>query len=154
MKKITRNFLLPGMLFLLCIFPLWAQQQVSGVVTDAETGETLPGVNVLVTGSNTGTTTDIDGLYALSVPANASLQFSFVGFISQTVAVGNQSTINVVLQPDSQNLDEVVVTAMGVKKERKSLGYAFQEIKSGDLVEARENNIADVLVGNSTRSRV
>jgi len=147
MKKITRNFLLPGMLFLLCIFPLWAQQQVSGVVTDAETGETLPGVNVLVTGSNTGTTTDIDGLYALSVPANASLQFSFVGFISQTVAVGNQSTINVVLQPDSQNLDEVVVTAMGVKKERKSLGYAFQEIKSGDLVEARENNIANALVG-------
>ena len=126
MKKNTTKYLLSGMLFLLCIFPLWAQQQVSGVVTDAETGETLPGVNVLVIGTTSGTTTDIDGQYALSVPSNASLSFSFVGFVSQTIAVGNQSTINVALQPDSRNLDEVVVTAMGVKKERKALGYAFQ----------------------------
>src|SRR5690606_37541989 len=147
MKKITTRFLLSGMLFFLCVFPIWAQQQVNGVGTDAETGETLPGVNVLVVGTTTGTTTDIDGQFVISVPANSSLQFSFVGFISQTVEVSNQSTINVVLQPDSQNLDEVVVTAMGVKKERKSLGYAFQEIKSADLVEARENNIANALVG-------
>ena len=66
MKKITSHFLLPGMLFFMCVFPLWAQQQVNGVVTDAETGETLPGVNVLVVGSTTGTTTDIDDAHKLS----------------------------------------------------------------------------------------
>src|SRR5690606_11127455 len=126
MKKNTTEYLLSGMLFLLCIFPLWAQQQVSGVVTDAATGETLPGVNVLVIGTTSGTTTDIDGQYPLSVPSNASLSFSFVGFVSQTIAVCHHSTINVALQPDSHNLDEVVATAMGVKKERKALGYAFQ----------------------------
>ncbi|HLW20065.1 MAG TPA: SusC/RagA family TonB-linked outer membrane protein, partial [Cyclobacteriaceae bacterium] len=147
MKKISTNFLLPGMLFFFCMFPVWAQQQINGVVSDAETGETLPGVNVLVVGSTTGTTTDIDGQYVISVPANAALQFSFVGFVSQTITVGNQSTINVALQADSQNLEEVVVTAMGVRKERKSLGYAFQEIKSTELVDARENNLANALVG-------
>ncbi|MCH7402792.1 SusC/RagA family TonB-linked outer membrane protein [Belliella kenyensis] len=147
MKKInTKNFLF-GILIMIIIFPAWAQVEIRGIVKDASSGETLPGVNVLVQGSTTGTTTDLDGNYSLRVSSNAKLQFSYIGYKTQVIDVNNRSQIDIFLEADSQNLDEFVVTAMGVKKERKSLGYAFQEIKTGDLVDSRENNIANALIG-------
>ena len=147
MKKFNSKILLLGLLLAIISLPTWAQQQISGTVKDSSTGETLPGVNVIVVGTNTGTTTDLDGQFNLNISPDASLRFSYIGYLPQTLKVGSLTEIEIFLKEDSQNLEEVVVTAMGVKKERKSLGYAFQEIKSSDLVDSRENNIANALVG-------
>src|SRR5699024_11555487 len=100
------------------------QQSISGTVRDAQSGETMPGVNVFVTSNpSTGTSTDENGAYSLTVPDDAdSLSFSFVGFQSQQVAINGRSTIDIQLQPEVQAFEEMVVTALGISREedRKS----------------------------------
>jgi TonB-dependent SusC/RagA subfamily outer membrane receptor len=118
-------------------------QTVTGQVTDAEDGEPLPGVNIVVVGTNTGTTTDREGQYALNVPATAdSLSFSFVSYATQTIAIDGRSEIDVALQPQVQQLGDIVVTALGIEREERSLGYAAQEV---DAAEIEETGRADVL---------
>lgn len=130
-------------------------QTVSGLVTDAQDGEPLPGVNVVAVGTNTGTTTDRQGEYDLSVPATAdSLSFSFVGYATQTVAVGGRSTIDIALQPRVQQLRDVVVTALGVEREERSLGYAVQEVSGADLADTEEGNIVDALRGKVAGAQI
>ncbi|WPP53251.1 SusC/RagA family TonB-linked outer membrane protein [Catalinimonas niigatensis] len=125
----------------------FAQNNLSGQVSDEEGGP-LPGVNVIVKGTSTGTVTDIEGKYALNASEEASaLVFSFIGYISQEVAIGNQSTINVSLSTDAQELSEVVVTALGIQREERSLGYSVQEINTQGLDQARETNIVNSLQG-------
>lgn len=120
---------------------------VSGKVTSDE-GEALPGVNVLLKGTSTGTTTDGGGLYELTVPDEGGvLVFSFIGFATQEVAVNNQTTIDVVLVSDAETLNEIVVTALGVEKSKKALAYSVTEVKGEEFTEARENNIANALTG-------
>src|SRR5690349_16249965 len=88
---------------------LYAQSTVTGTITD-ESGNALPGVSILVKGTNNGTTTDNDGRFSLSTSPDATLVISFIGYTSQEVAVGNRTTINLSLQPDVASLQEVVIT--------------------------------------------
>src|SRR5699024_9769207 len=99
--------------------------QISGRVTDVETGRTMPGVNVVVVGTSIGAATDNKGQYILEVPADAdSLAFSFIGYETQHVAITGQSVINVALVPRVQTFEEVVVTALGIEQQQRSLGYS------------------------------
>ena len=113
---------------------IWAQNvKVSGTVSDVN-GEPLIGAYVLLQGTSTGTSTDIDGKYVLDVPANGTLVFQLMGMQEQAIPVNNRSVINVTMQEDAVMLEDVVVTALGIKKERKSLGYAVSDIKADELM--------------------
>ncbi len=135
---------------LLCLHTVLLAQGVvvQGTVTD-EAGEGLPGVNVVKKGTSVGTITDINGAYQLEIeePENATLLFSSVGFESQEIAVGTQTSIYVVLTPDITQLEEIVVSAFGLKREAKSLAYARQAVGTEDMVEARSSNFINSLSG-------
>ncbi len=123
-----------------------ADRNITGKVTD-EQGGALPGVNILLKGTQKGTSTDQNGQYSLSVPdgSESILVFSFVGYEPQEVALGNQTTVDVTLKPDTRNLEEVVVTALGIKREKKALSFATGELKGTDFSNARETNLASAL---------
>lgn len=123
------------------------QQSISGIVTGASDGVPLPGVNVLVLGTTTGTQTDFDGNYTISASEGDVLVFSYLGTKSQSIAVGSSSTINVALAEDSNQLDEVVVTAFGIERKKKALAYSAQALDDDELNSAREVNIANYLTG-------
>lgn len=123
------------------------QQQVTGTIVDAQ-GVPLPGANILEKGTANGTQSDFDGNFALKVSSkDAVLVISYVGFLSQEIAVLDRTVFNIVLKDDAARLDEVVITALGIKKETKSLGYAVQEVKGESMVKAREPNIVNSLTG-------
>ena len=119
---------------------------VSGTVKD-NTGEPVIGAGVVVTGTTRGTSTDIDGKYTITCAPAAVLEFSFIGMETQNVAVGGRRTIDVVLQPDSEFLTESVVTALGITREKKTLGYAIQDVGGASLLDAHEANLANALTG-------
>lgn len=119
---------------------------VKGVVKDAA-GDPLTGATVAEKGSTNGTMTDIDGGFSLSVASDGILSVTYVGFLSKDVAVKGKATIDIILEEDSQVLDEVVVTALGIKRDRKSLGYALSEVKGDQLTETRDANVANSLSG-------
>jgi TonB-linked SusC/RagA family outer membrane protein len=122
---------------------------VKGTVT-GEDGVPLIGANVLVNGKSIGTVTDIDGNYSLTVPADSkSLNISYIGYLSQTVSINRRKQINVVLTEDSKALDEVVVTAMGITREAKTLTYATQTVKSEELTRAKDASFINSLQGKS-----
>ncbi|TNV71684.1 hypothetical protein FGO68_gene11071 [Halteria grandinella] len=129
---------------------IYAQQNViKGKVTD-NSQSSLPGVNILLKGTTKGTTSDANGNYAINVPANgAVLVFSSLGFATKEVEVNGRSVIDLVLEASAQNLDEVVVTALGIQKEAKQIGYSVQKIASGDLVKSSPPNIAQGLMGKA-----
>ena len=146
MRKILLTFL--GSVFV--ITAAFAQEKsVSGKVT-AEDGSSLPGVNVVLKGTTSGTVTDSDGNYKLSVPETGSvIVFSFIGFATTEMTVGNQSIIDLTMATEFTQLTEVVVTAFGVKQEKKALGYGVTTISS-DLIDARpESDIARILRGKA-----
>ncbi len=121
---------------------------VQGTVTAADDNQPLTGVSVRVKGTNRGTTTGADGSYRLgTVPDNATVVFSFIGYTTQELAVGTQTTLNLVLRPDANQLSEVVVTSLGIQKARRDLTYASQGVKGADLLRAREPNPINALVG-------
>ncbi|MFO8002338.1 MAG: SusC/RagA family TonB-linked outer membrane protein [Marinilabilia sp.] len=122
---------------------------VTGTVTD-QNGEPVPGVNVVVVGTSTGTITDMDGNYSLDVPEDGSLKFSFIGFDEQEIAVDGRQNIDVTLQEQDQQLDEVVVTALGIKRETKKLGYGMTEVSGNDVSSVNTVNTTDALQGKST----
>ena len=128
-------------------FAAQAQERtVSGNVTSGESNEGLPGVNVIVKGTTVGTVTDIEGNYRIQVPQSAdSLSFSFIGFADQTVGIGNQSTVDVVMGADVAELSEVVVTAIGIEQSRRQLGYAVQEVDGEAVAKANETNLVNAL---------
>ena len=120
--------------------------QVTGTVISADDGEPIIGASVIVKGTTIGTVTDFDGNFSLSVPSSArTLVVSYVGMVSQEVAV--QATIRVTLKSDTQVLDEVVVTALGITRSEKTLGYSATTVKSDDIVSARTTNVANALSG-------
>ncbi len=127
---------------------LFAQRVVTGTVTDKSDGSPMPGVNVVVESTTNGTTTDSDGHYSITVDNKAkSLLFSFIGYNTQTIDINGKSTINVVMQPGNLNLNEVVVTALGISKEKKSLAYSTQQVKSDELTAVKEVNPINALDG-------
>ncbi len=122
-------------------------ETVRGKVSD-ESGAGLPGVNVMIKGTSQGTTTDADGQFSLNVSeANAVLVFSFVGYIPQEVVVGGRSSINVSMEVDNKSLEEVVVTALGIRREAKALGYSVTKVEGEAFTKTRETNIMNGLVG-------
>ncbi|WP_133271051.1 SusC/RagA family TonB-linked outer membrane protein [Hymenobacter radiodurans] len=121
-------------------------QNITGTVTDDQ-GGALPGATVVVKGTTTGTSTDVGGKFALSVAPDAILQVTYIGFLAQEVRVDGNSELNMRLAPDSRQLNEVVVTALNIKREQKSLGYATQTVSGEALLEARPNNFAQALAG-------
>lgn len=120
---------------------------VSGRVTD-ETGSPFPGVNVVVKGTATGTSTDSEGRYSIEVPGdNSVLVFSFVGYTPQEISVSARTVIDISMTPDIQSLQEVVVTALGVEKESKKLGYSATTVQTEELVRQRTTNVMESLEG-------
>ena len=135
--------------FLFLATNLWAQDRtISGTVSSEEDGSGLPGVNVILQGTTTGTTTDIDGNFRLDVPTDGGvLVFSFIGLSAQEIEIGTRSVIDVVMSSDVEELQEVVVTALGITKEKAALGYAVTSV-GGEQLEARpEADIARLLRG-------
>lgn len=123
-------------------------RNITGRVTASEGGEPIPGVSVLVKDTNTGTITDIDGNYQISVPSSATtLVFSYLGYTPQERVLGNENVVNVSLVSDIEDLSEVVVTAFGLEREKKSLTYTVQEVSSREMSEARELNVVNSLSG-------
>ena len=117
-----------------------AQRTVSGILTD-QSGLPVIGANIIVKGTFNGTVSDIDGNYTLEVPSDKSiLVVSYAGYSTQEVNVDGQSTVNVVLS-EGLELDEVVVTALGIKRDEKSLGYSVQEIGGDALTATQSTNI-------------
>lgn len=123
------------------------QETVSGQVVDASDGSPLPGVTVVVQGTTTGTSTDGDGNYSISVPDGGVLVFSFVGYESQTESVDGRSQIDIALEISEVLLDEAVVTAIGLERDRRSLGYSISQVRTDELVRGTEPNIANLLQG-------
>src|SRR5690606_6534273 len=115
-------------------------------VVDAQ-GQPIPGVTVSVYGSSVGTTTDLDGNYSFNVPEGSTLVFSFIGFQSQQYEIGNRTEINVTMIEDTTALEEVVVTALGISREKKSLGYATQQVDGARLNDAPASNFVTSLAG-------
>ncbi len=138
------------MLLVLGTFPVLAQNKtVSGLVTDSGDGSPLSGVSVVVQGSTVGSLTDADGRYSVSASAKDVLIFSFIGMVSQSITVGNSTTINVNLVGDASQLNEIVVTALGIKREEKTLSYAQQTVSSDELVRTRDPNFMNSLSGKA-----
>ncbi|MEJ6764470.1 MAG: carboxypeptidase-like regulatory domain-containing protein, partial [Flavobacteriaceae bacterium] len=108
-----------------------AQSSVSGTVSDSS-GVPLPGATVVVAGTQNGVTTDFDGVYSISASEGDVLSVSYVGFITQNVTIGASASVNVTLVSDN-TLEEVVVTALGITREAKSLGYAQQKVEGASL---------------------
>ena len=120
---------------------------VNGAVLDVDNAP-LPGVNIVEEGTLNGAVSDVDGTFSLTVSnANASLVFSFVGYVTQTVAVNGQTDLAVTLSEDVELLEEVVVTAFGIERQERALGYAVSQISGEALREVRENNVANALAG-------
>lgn len=135
-----------GML-LLAYSAIAQSRTVTGKVLSSEDQTPLPGVNVTVQGTTRGTQTDANGVYRIQVDNNNTLIFSFIGFKTQSVAVGNRSTIDLTLENDAATLTEIVVTGLGGSREKRALGYGVQEIKQEKLNIAREQNVANALAG-------
>ncbi|MCO4291296.1 SusC/RagA family TonB-linked outer membrane protein [Solitalea sp. MAHUQ-68] len=144
-----KQLLLKLMSLLLFITTVASAQNrtISGTVTSAEDNQPMPSVTVMVKGTTTATQTDVDGKYSISAATGSTLVFSFVGYTSKEVKLSQQATVNIAMVSNAKELGEVVVTALGIKKERKALGYSVSEVKGSELTQARENNVVNSLVG-------
>lgn len=126
------------------------QRTIKGTVSD-EYGEPLIGVSVLVQGTTTGTITDIDGNYTLEIPNDeAVLEFSYIGYQKTSLRVAGASSFNIIMKEDAQQLNEVVVTAMGIERKEKSLTYATQQVKGDELMKVQDANFVNALSGKAS----
>ncbi|WP_418604662.1 SusC/RagA family TonB-linked outer membrane protein [Hwangdonia sp.] len=146
------------LMFVFCLFSMQSiqgQNTITGTITDSATGIPLGGANVVEKGTTNGVSTDFDGNYSITVSSqSAILVISYIGYTNREIAVNNQSVINVSLSEDASQLEEVVVTALGIKRERKSLGYSVQEIQGASISESREPNMVNSLSGKITGLQV
>ena len=139
------------LLFLVCLLSLqsmYAQTTVTGTITDANDGSALPGVSIIVKGTTNGVASDFDGNFSIGLSdANVVLLFSFVGYTDKEISVEGKSVINVTLEQSTESLDEVVVTALGIRKETKALGYSLTELKGDEMSAIPEANAINALQG-------
>lgn len=137
-------------LLMLLTVTVSAQEQrrvLRGVVTASSDGLPMPGVTILDKTNQTGTTTNVDGEYSISVTDQSVLVFSFIGFTSKEFPVGNQTELNVVLDEETSNLSEVVVTAFGMERDKKALGYSVTQVGGDRFTESRAINFGNALSG-------
>ena len=123
------------------------QSTVEGTVISSEDEQPLPGVSILIVGTSKGTVTDYEGKFRIEVAENDVLRFSSIGFVEQEIEITNQSVLNVTLEMDYTSLDEIVVTALGVESQKRSLGYATSNLDGDDLNRAKEDNVVNSLSG-------
>ncbi len=129
------------------ILTMAQDRMVSGKVTALDDNSELPGVSVLLKGTTTGTITDVNGNYKITVPDNAVIVFSFVGLKSQEINVGTRTTIDIQMESDIKQLSEVVVTAAGIEANKRELGYSIQNVASDEIMKSGENNFVSALSG-------
>ncbi|MFY7829552.1 MAG: carboxypeptidase-like regulatory domain-containing protein, partial [Flectobacillus sp.] len=122
-------------------------RQVTGKVTNAEDNASLAGVSISIKGTSRGASTGEDGSFKISVNDNAILVFSFLGFEKQEIKVGKQSKIDVQLKASVSALDEVVVTALGIKQEKRALGYSVQDVKGDEISNTGRSNFLMAMQG-------
>lgn len=147
MKRKLLKGLLTGVFLAMAHWGL-AQKTITGKVTDASNGEALPGVSVLIKGTTIGAATDSKGGYAIDVPSDsATLVFSFIGMNTTEELVGTRSVVDVSLIASLESLMEVVVTAVGIERDKRTLGYAQQTVEGQDLVNSRETNLVNAING-------
>jgi TonB-linked SusC/RagA family outer membrane protein len=150
LKWFSRTLLLGTMMVLISSTALFAQRTVTGTVTDRDDGQPLPGVNVIVQGTATGSITSADGTYSLDIPeGDVSLQFSFIGYEILVVPVGNSTVVDAVLEPAAYEMDEVVVTALGIQRQEKTLTYSQQTVDSDELTNTKDLNFMNSLSGKA-----
>jgi len=146
MRKFT---MILALLFFIGLQGVFAQARIiTGVVTSVEDNIPIPGVTVVVKGTTLGTSTDVDGKYSLSVPAQYNvIVFSYVGMKPLEITLGESNTVNISMETDVLFMDEVVVTALGIPREKKSLGYATQEVSSAEINLVKTDNFVNSLAG-------
>ncbi len=137
------------LLLSLSAFVASAQERtVNGTVASSEDNSSVPGVNVVVKGTTIGTITDLDGKFSIAVPNDESIVvFSYIGMVTQEIVIGTRSSLEVLLHPDVQQLNEIVVVAMGLEKEKRSLNYATQNVDSKVITQSQQPNLANSLQG-------
>ncbi|RFM25666.1 SusC/RagA family TonB-linked outer membrane protein [Deminuibacter soli] len=149
---LTRHLLLSGLALLFAGVIVQAQTRISGIVSSAGTNTPLAGVSVHIKGASKGVVTDAGGNFSITANTGDSLAFEYVGYAIKYVAATNN--LQVVLDAEQGNLNEVVVTALGISKQRKALGYSVQELKSKDIAEAKETNLVNALAGKVAGVRI
>ena len=153
MKKILLMSLV--LMFTLLHGAIAQTRTISGRVTDQKTGDSLPGVTVLVKGTANGISTSADGAYVLTVPdSGGTLVFSSIGMATQERPIGSESQINVALAQDTKQLSEVVVTAFGREQEKKALGFSVSEVKAQELTQAHSTNVVNSLTAKVAGVRI
>ena len=149
--KVNNNIIMKKCCFLMLSFFLalsgFAQQTITGTVTSSEDGLPVIGASIVVKGTSRGVSTNFDGAYTLSASRGQILVFSYVGMIPREETVGESNVINVTLEPSAEQLEEVVVTAMGVQTEKKKLNFAVQSVGADALTEGRQANFINGLLG-------
>jgi iron complex outermembrane receptor protein len=152
MKKAIFTFL--SLVFIL--INSYAQEKtIAGKVTSVEDQQGLPGVTVVIQGTTRGTVTDLDGNYLINnVSPQDSLHFSYIGYNSETILVGDQKEINVVMEVMAEELEEVVVTALGVKRQKREIGYSTEKIDADVVVRSNAPNVINAIIGRSAGVQV
>jgi hypothetical protein len=154
-NPLLRVCMLTSLMYLVLGAATAQESKVSGTVAEKESGNGIIGATVQVKGTNRGTVTDFDGKYSIEVTGpEAILVFSYIGFKAEEIKVGNQSMINVALETSEEELTEVIVTALGVERETKALGYSVQAVEGDQLTEARETNVINSLSGRAAGVQV
>ncbi|OIN58384.1 SusC/RagA family TonB-linked outer membrane protein [Arsenicibacter rosenii] len=148
MQKLLHKWLFALLAVALTTLQVMAQERtISGRVTSAEDNTPIPGANVVVKGTTRGTTTDANGRFTISANAGQTLRISFIGTVPQEIQLGNATSLNVSLKAEASSLNEVVVTALGIKREKRQLGYAVTEVNGADLANSQRDNFINALQG-------
>jgi TonB-linked SusC/RagA family outer membrane protein len=146
LKYSTKLLMVPLLVLCFAIAAIAQERRVTGKVSAADDGLPLPGVNVLLKGTSTGTVSDANGNFSISVTGDgAVLVISYIGYQTQEVAVGNRTSVDVTLRTDARQLSEVIVTAFGIEQEKKALTFAAQEVGGSEIMQSREQNVVDAL---------
>lgn len=127
-------------------FDFTFQEEIKGTILD-ENNDPLPGASILILGTSKGEISDFDGNFSLKAKAGSKIQISYTGYITQVITITNQKELTIRLKPDSNTLDEIVVTALGIKKASKKLGYSATSVRVSDLVVNRTTNVMESLTG-------
>ncbi|NLM91974.1 MAG: TonB-dependent receptor plug domain-containing protein, partial [Bacteroidales bacterium] len=142
-----RILILTGLMLFMGV-SLYAQSiRVTGTVSSQKDGMTIPGVSVMVRGTTVGTVTDLNGRYELQVPRDGALIFSFIGYMTREVRVEGREVINVALEVEVFEIEGVVVTALGISRERRALSYSVQGVSGDDISEVKDANLVNSLSG-------
>lgn len=151
MKK---NLLLISFLFLVALTATAQKRMISGIVLEKETNDPIPGASVIEKGTGNGTVTSVAGEFNLSVSEKATITVSFIGKVPQAIEVGEASNYKIFLENSSEQIDDVVVTALGIKREKKVLGYSVQDVAGDQIAETNPNNVVEALSGKIAGAQI